>query len=210
MKNLLILFALLITSPALAEPTAEIITEKTRYGEISYPQLSGVADKNIEDSINKIIKEEAATWTCDYDGVEEPTEGKSFDAWSKIRFLDRKNFSYTVNKDYYCGGAYPDAHMTAHNYDLEDGVPVFVGGLLTPERTDANLTAYLLASHKFETEGCEDSYYPDTNWYFYRQPDKIVFFPSLAHVAQSCVEEFPIPLEELKPYMWAEMEEDRD
>jgi hypothetical protein len=190
------------------QPKVRIIEKQTRYGTINYPQLSGLADKNIEQSINQIILDEAAQWNCDFDGERKDTGGMDYNVWTTVRLIDESHFSYTVGKDYYCGGAHPNQQTDMRNYDLKTGAPVPINGLLVPEMMDEKLSAYLLKDHKFEVEGCEDAY-TDINWDYYRTKDNIVFLPRLAWTSP-CVEEFPVPVAELKDYMWQELEEDRD
>ena len=87
MKKIYILLItfLMFSSPALAME-AKLVEKETRYGTISYPQISGIADKNIEASLNTMIREEADTWNCDFDGerTDEEIKRMSYDAWSVI------------------------------------------------------------------------------------------------------------------------------
>ena len=191
---------MLVSGTACAEPKAEIIEKKTRYGEISYPQISGLADKQIEDSINKIILEEAATWNCDFDGEHEDVDGLDYNAWTTLRLIDEKYLSYTVGHDYFCGGAHPDQHIETYNYDLQEGHPMPINALLVPEMLDENLYNYLVKNHTFDEEGCGDAYTPDMKWDYYRTGENIVFLPRIGRSAQTCWEEFPVPLADFKDY----------
>lgn len=198
------------SSPAMAEPKAEIIKKTTPYGEISYPQLSGLADKNIEDSINRGIQEEAASWTCDFEDEKGDSERMSFNAWSTVRLIDEHYFSFTISKDYYCGGPYPSAHMNIENFDVQSGVPMTITALLVPEMQGQHLSDFLLKDHVFDPDGCGKDAYIERNWDYYRTKDTIVFLPIFPHAMQACFEEFSVPIEKLKDYMWKELEEDRD
>lgn len=207
---LLIALVLLCSSAALAEePGFKMITTKTVYGDISYPQISGVADKNIENSLNKMIIDEAGTWNCDFDGQPPEPERLDYNAWTNVHLIDERFLSYTVHHDLYCGGARPNQFIEAYNYDLQQGNPIFTNGLLVPDLQAEKLTAYLLKGHQFDDETCADAYV-DINWDYYRTKDEIVFMPRLSGGPTPCWEEFPVKIDTIKDYMWTELPEDRD
>lgn len=210
MKTLLLALLTLMPATALAGgPSYKIIEKKTTYGEISYPQISGIADRNIEASINTLIEEEAATWNCDFDGQPPEPDRLDYNAWTHVHLVDDRFLSYTVHHDLYCGGARPNQFIEAYNYDLQEGHPIFTNGLLVPELNGEKLTEFLIKDHKFDVEGCADPY-QDINWDYYRTRDTIVFMPRLSGGPTPCWEEFPVPLEKIKEYMWTELPEDRD
>lgn len=206
----LFLSILLLPAAALADgPKADVVSEKTRYGEISYPQLSGLADKNIEKSINAVIREEAKNeWHCDFDGERESVEGLSYDAHTTVRLIDADYFSYTVSKDYFCGGAHPVQQIDAHNFSLKDGSPMPIQALLKGGYEE-NLTRYLIENHKFADKGCKDAY-AGIDWDYYRTSDNIVFLPRLPGNSNPCFEEFPVSIKTFAPHLQEPVEEDRD
>ncbi len=210
---MIIFFALLILLlpvAAHAEPSAKVVEEKTRYGEISYPVLSGLADKNIEQSINTAIKEEANTWNCDFDGERKDVSGLDYNAWSEVKLINENVLSYTVGQDYFCGGAHPNQQIDTYNYDLSTGSSITIHHLLTDELSGEKLTAFLLKDHKFDDESCKDAY-TEINWDFYLREKETVFLPRLSGNGP-CWEEFSITNEKLQPYFPTgdEFEEDRN
>lgn len=190
----------LIASCAQADVTAPSATlegKKSDQGDISYPKLWAVKDPAIEKSVNDAILKEAAGWSCD---AEEKTADTDFNAISEVRLLKPDTFSYTINFDYFCGGAYPDAHMETRNYDLTTGKLLTLEDLLNADLAGEKLAAFVTKDYVPAVEECEGAF-EDRTWNFYLTEDAMVFLPEMPHVAQACVEEFKIPLSKLKPYL---------
>lgn len=203
MKKIYILLItfLMFSSPALAME-AKLVEKETRYGTISYPQISGIADKNIEASLNTMIREEADTWNCDFDGerTDEEIKRMSYDAWSVIHTASDEVLSYAVHKDYYYGSAYPSAYVETRNYDLTTGAPIQIFNLIDENKlSGAELTNFILKDYK-AGEGTCDLASMDINWDYYLIPDHVVFMPSLPHVAEACWQEFKVENKRLEPY----------
>jgi hypothetical protein len=210
MKPLLpLLLALCLLTPPAYAATAKMIMEDTNYGQVSYPEVEGLADKAIEDALNTAIKQEASTWNCDFDGVPANPNGMDYNVWSVIGLVNDTVLSYTVHKDYYCGGAHPVQQTDTRNYDLSTGAALTIETLLKPELSGAALTAFLLKDHVFAEAGCADAY-TDINWDYYLTPGHVVFLPRLSDHSQTCWEEFAVANEKLAPYFPEGGDEDRD
>lgn len=207
---------------ARAEPAIAIIGHTTDYGTISYPVISGLANERAEQRINHAISQIVSTWTCD-DNDPNPTELRlkylrenrknfSFNAASTVRLIDSHFFSFTIGTDYYCGGAHPSESYDGYTFDLSSGKLISLNDLLAPELQGEALTKFLVTGHKF-VNSCMDEpgkniiadiYKPEilpNYWGFYRTSGNIVFIPFLPHVVWACLEEFPVSLEALKPYL---------
>lgn len=209
----LIIFLLLFPLYANADPATTIIERATTYGNISYPQISGLTDKKIEQSINQAIQDDVSTWTCDIDGKPPLNNQHSgYNAKTTLRLTDNQWLSFTVKKSYYCGGSYPSDYMDSYNFDLKQGALISLERLLLPEMQGKDLTEFLIADHKFvgscmDENGVSDiaemynAEYISDLWDYYREKDQIVFFPRLPHAAQACFEEFPVPLKKIEAYL---------
>ncbi len=211
MKKFFALFfvCLILSYPALAME-AKLVEKETRYGKISYPQISGLADENIENSINRIILEEAAQWNCDFDGprTDEEADRLDYNAWSVIHTASDEVLSYSVHKDLYCSGAHPSQYIETRNYDLTTGTPVHIFNLLDENLlSGAKLTEFLLKGHTFAEDGCAEAYV-DVNWDYYLVPGHAVFLPRLAGRDSPCWEEFKVENERLAPYFPVPMTDD--
>lgn len=200
-----------------APPVATLVEKKTAYGNISYPQISGMADKWIEQKVNQALNEEALTWTCEDGASDDQAQYESFNASTTLRLIDDRHLSFTVEMSFYCGGNHPNNYMAAYNFDLKHGISVPLNKLL-PSLQSESLTTFLLTNHKF-TQSCFDengvndiaSVYDDAEyisdlWVYYRTKDQIVFFARLPQVVQACSEEFPISLDRIKPFLAKEYE----
>lgn len=212
MKKIIGLFICLLFVPvhAHADPVAEIVEKDTPYGHISYPQISGLADRAVEQSVNQAILDEARTWECEPAGADDGEH--TYDAITTLRLLDPNFLSFTTAKDFNCGGAHPNAYMDSYNFDLKRGARAPLSHLLVPEIQGANLTKFLVTGHVF-TGGCMDEngqnviaeIYAndmlDDVWCYYRTKDRVIFFPMLPHAVEACFEEFPVSLEAIKPYL---------
>ena len=210
---IIVICLLLLPLRLYAEPVAAVIEQTTAYGKISYPQISGLTDEKIEQFINQAIRDEAATWICDFDdSTAEKPDSADYNAKTTLRLIDNHYLSFTVQKSFYCGGMYPNDYMESYNFDLKLGKGVPLSRLLLPEMQNEKLTDFLVIGHTF-TESCMDDNEvndiaeiyrdesADISWSYYRTQGQIVFFPELAHAVQACFEEFPVPIEAIKVYL---------
>ena len=208
---------------AWAEPAIAIIGHTTDYGTISYPVISGLANERAEQRINHAISRIVSAWTCD-DNDPNPEELRlkylsenrknfSFNAASTVRLIDSHFFSFTTKTNYYCGGPHPGESYDGYTFDINSGKLISLNDLLAPELQGEALTKFLVTGHKFVNSCMDetgkndmaDTYDPETfpneYWGFYRTSGSIVFIPPLPHAVWACLEEFPVSLEALKPYL---------
>lgn len=218
MKKLLplfLLFALSLPLPALAQdedpsasegpPEARIVEKEGANGKISFPVLIGLENFTAQEEINAITLGKTAEWNCGFDPADGVPENAFYKAGSETRLLNERVFSYTTFFNIDCGGASPQAYTESHNYDIRTGTELTLSQIFKPTFADdydqAGLTKTLVENHKFKTPDCQDLYKEPQMWNFYITENSMVFFANLAPMAQACVEDIAIPIEDLKPVM---------
>lgn len=87
--------------------------------EISYPQLKNLTDKAMQDSLNKLIKNQALSILMEYEGLESEVN-------LQIGYVPLRNTERILSIQYRGVGylenaAYPDNHLYTTNLDLKTG-----------------------------------------------------------------------------------------
>ena len=123
--------------------------------------------------------------------------------------------SVSENSGSYCGGAHPESSLQFRNFDLEKGVEVDLLDWFGPkavkvEKYDGEASKTLTPAFRaailkgWKTQGdaeCQSVVGDAEYWSVGIGPGKLMFQPSLPHVAQACGETFVVEHARVAPWM---------
>lgn len=188
------------------KPEVRVVEREGMNGTLSHPALMNLEKFDEQEAINLAILDEVAQWNCEGAPDTEKLSSVYFNATSKVRLFDKNILSYTVNLDYHCGAGVPVKQTEGRNFNLETGTKIILEDIFKPtfydEADQKGLTHTLVENHTFKTKDCAKSYTDSTRWNFYLTEHNIVFLPYVATLSGSCVEEIPMTLEDMKPFIF--------
>ncbi|MEI6238254.1 MAG: hypothetical protein WCP15_01810 [bacterium] len=198
----------------------------TSDGKNKYPQIINFADKDVMDSVNKVLSDSFKNFGCGpTDDTGEPTLVKD-PYWNMEITVDyAKNDIFSVNEhgSYYCNpAAYPTNKASyTMTFDMKTGEQVYFNDLFTNYDADqesiiktvygdliARTEKYIKENPNSEENKCKalntfemlSDYYIMHDFRLSSTPKEISVRPGYSHAAESCIEDVVVPIEKLKPF----------
>ncbi len=166
---------------------------------------SAIPNEKARKAVNERIREKAMSYKC-----EKPGKGDHFSASTKAKvgYLDKDMLSVELSHDVMCGGAYPDAGETTHQFELKYGQEQSIYFQMKDEHAFHEFLVEKVlqeAARQKEPGECAENYnkedLKEAGYYFRVAPGKIVAIQDYPHALLACAFDTEIPIKEVAPFL---------